>query len=857
MGCEEVRTTDPNNIIAPNNTDNTNNTIEPNNRKKPKDDKIEESDLILDYDEEDNICYQESNLLWVDAKMNNIENKYYQNMINKIKAIKLFTFTNINDCINKLLEKDFKKFKKTFIMVSGSLSSEFFNAIENNLDKILVMPVIIIFTSESKKNIIKKNILSLTKFSLFDMNLVFDLITSIKEEFKVKILYQPKTKPIEDYKKGHDKFSFEYIENMTQLILPLFLKDFNVFPNKNEITNFNHFLLDKYSKNIDLKLLIEQLLLNIKIPTAILIKYWLRAYTSESDFYHEMNYVLGKKEQVGEEDEFVIYIRVLYHGLKEALITPFINAKLYRGARIKKDELEYINNSLKNKKDGLPACICYNKAFFSTSLDKSVAFKFIKHKKTTLKENEELVLFTIDKGIEIDSNNASNADMQDYSFHDDEKEILFFPFSSFEIINVEEKNHNNLKYYQINLNYLGKYVEKVEPLKNRKIPKNKFAKDFLISNFIKKTKLIKESKKFDFDTKEFIKQDDITNNIIAIYKITEADINKDIPIISHNDLNKKEISETCDIYLEGKKINFNFFYIFDKPGEYTFNFIFKDFLKNASKLFYKCKNIISLDLRNFKTDFITDMSKMFCDCSSIESLDLSSFNTQEVKTMELMFAGCTSLKSIDLSSFIDIEVINMNDMFSNCTSLTFLDLSNFKVKNVQYMMGMFFNCKSLYYLNLSNFETNSVTCMNQMFCNCNSLTSLTLSSKFDTYNVTDMNKMFYQCSSLNSIDLSNFSTSKVKDMRNMFSKCTSLTRLDLSYFITVRVEFMSEMFSECSSLTHLNIFNFSFDKIIEKEKMFFGCTSLDYLICPYILQKDPILKELPSKCEIKFTGNAT
>ena len=535
MGCEQVSTYEPNNDIT----------------TKPKDNKYEEPDLILDYEEEDNLCYQESNLLWVDANMNTEENKFYQNMIKKIKPITLFTFTDINDCINKLFEKELKDFEKTFIMVSGSLSSEFFKEIEKNLDKIFVMPVIIIFTSEPRIKIIKQNILSLTKYSLFDMNLVFDLITSIKEELKIKILYEPKTKPIEDYEKGHDKFSFEYIENATQLILPLFLRDFNVFPNKNEITNFNYFLLDKYSKNINLKLLIEQLLLNIKIPTAILIKYWLRAYTCECDFYKEMNYILEKKEQVDKEDEFIIYIRVLYHGLKEKLIIPFINTKLYRGTKIKKDELEYIKNSLKNKKDGLPACICYNKAFFSTSLDKNVAFDFVKRKKETLKENEELVLFKIDKGKEIDSKNASNADVQDYSFHD-EKEILFFPFSSFEIINVEEKNHNNLKYYQINLNYLGKYVEKVEPLKNRKIPKNKFAKDFLISNFIKKALLIKESKKFDFDTKEFIKQDDITNNIIAIYKITEIEVNKRIKIISPNDSNMKEISEICDIYFEGK-----------------------------------------------------------------------------------------------------------------------------------------------------------------------------------------------------------------------------------------------------------------------------------------------------------------
>ena len=127
------------------------------------------------------------------------------------------------------------------------------------------------------------------------MNLIFDLISSVKEEFKFKIIYEPKPKTIEDYKKGHDKFYFEYIDNSTQLILPLFLTDFIEYPNKNEITNFNHFLLDKYHKSNEMKLLIEQLLLNIDIPKEILVKYWLRAYTCESDFYKEMNYCLEKK----------------------------------------------------------------------------------------------------------------------------------------------------------------------------------------------------------------------------------------------------------------------------------------------------------------------------------------------------------------------------------------------------------------------------------------------------------------------------------------------------------------------------------------------------------------------------------
>jgi hypothetical protein len=71
--------------------------------------------------------------------------------------------------------------------------------------------------------------------------------------------------------------------------------------------------------------------------------------------------------------------------LQKEIISPFIDQKLYRGAKIKKDELEYINNSLKNKKDDLPGCLCYSKSFLSSSLDEEVAFCFMKKKKKNLK----------------------------------------------------------------------------------------------------------------------------------------------------------------------------------------------------------------------------------------------------------------------------------------------------------------------------------------------------------------------------------------------------------------------------------------------------------------------------------------
>ena len=51
----------------------------------------------------------------------------------------------------------------------------------------------------------------------------------------------------------------------------------------------------------------------------------------------------------------------------------------------------------------------------------------------------------------------SNADIQNISVFPDEKEILFFPGSSFRIKSIKKMNDNKL---EITLNYIGKFREK-------------------------------------------------------------------------------------------------------------------------------------------------------------------------------------------------------------------------------------------------------------------------------------------------------------------------------------------------------------------------------------------------------------
>ena len=181
------------------------------------------------------------------------------------------------------------------------------------------------------------------------------------------------------------------------------------------------------------------------------------------------------------------HIKVLYNGLKKEYIKPFTERNLYRGARIKKSELEYIRKSFENKKDTkeeLPACICYNKAFLSLSIEENVGYKLMRNR--AKKDNEEYVLYELKKGNEFDNKNASNSNIQEFSIIPEEKEILFFPFSSFEIKKIEKINNQE---FIVILNYLGKYdslFKGEDPkLLLQKVPEgSKIAKQIFLSNIL-------------------------------------------------------------------------------------------------------------------------------------------------------------------------------------------------------------------------------------------------------------------------------------------------------------------------------------------------------------------------------------
>ena len=188
------------------------------------------------------------------------------------------------------------------------------------------------------------------------------------------------------------------------------------------------------------------------------------------------------------------------------------------------------------------------------------------------------------------------------------------------------------------------------------------------------------------------------------------------------EINKKLFKENIELYVNKKKIPFNYKYkINDNSKEINVKFKFNKLLTNTTFMFYHCSSLKSIDLSSFNTNKVTNMEHMFRLCSTLKSIDLSSFNTKKVINMRSMFFGCRSLESIDLSSFNTTNVTNMAHMFQGCRSLESIDLSSFNTTKVTNMEQMFFNCSSLKLVDLSSFNTNKVTDMKMILYGCSSL----------------------------------------------------------------------------------------------------------------------------------------
>ncbi len=391
--------------------------------------------------------------IWIDSNINNEENlEYSKELLKKYPNIALFT--KVEDALN-IFKKI--KFHITFIIVSGSLFLEFIEKLKGIISEISAVPKIIIFTSESTKTKIE-NFQAINDSFYNNGGLVLNFkevqsflnnnITTKKLNFSRRLRREKKETDAE--------FSFQLLDTKNDIVGMIYLARLFVSPKEKLCKIFDEYLIDNYGDIM--KELIFQIY-NTNCPIPLRIKYWLRAYTLETEFYKIMNEDLMKDKI----KPYIPYIQLLYSGLKLNNFNFSYTRDLFRGAVIKIEEIQNLIKYMENKKESdIPKALIYSKAFMSLSLDKNVAINFMREKKPTEKLARVLYILKtevsdINERILINKN-ATNADLSDISFYEDEKEILLFPFSVYEISKVQKEND----YYIIYLNILGKYKEKLD-----------------------------------------------------------------------------------------------------------------------------------------------------------------------------------------------------------------------------------------------------------------------------------------------------------------------------------------------------------------------------------------------------------
>ena len=698
---------------------------------------------------------EDSKIFWIDENINNKENIQYRKELEFLGFSEVKIYDNVFEAFLEIKEVEWQA---PYIIINGKLYNEFVKRLKENLKDIYLVPKIIIFTKD------KENIEKNQDFKKYNKDQFYNLggIALTFDEVKNFLQVPNQNKLL--IKEDEGPLSFEYIDCLEKLALPLFYKTLIEISSNDKIGDFINIIYNKYSK--DSKKL-EKLLSPIKnitnIPIEVLSKYYARIYTSDAETNKSFHTILNKDLREDKKEMYLPFIKALYEGVKLKSLPLASSKELYRGCLLLNEEIKKIKDYLNKKKKNLPGSIVFSKAFLSFSKDKNVAEGFIP--KGTGK-NKSRVLFILEKDDNIDYSLSTHADIEKLSFFVKEKEVLFFPFSSFEIKEINEVNNR----YEIKLLYLGKYLKEFEKKENlteiqKNLPDSEFKKQILQQGLIKEEKIKNINSKTLLKTyKDFKTKIESSNKSYITGELDVKDINNEIRIINSYEnyirccgynnpntkyQNEKEIKENCEITINGKKIDFSYTYEFKEPGNYKINYLFKNNLKNINYIFYNCSNFIKFDFSNFSTEKVTDMG--------------------------FLFAGCTNLKNINLSNINTKDVINMNHMFYDCNSLINLNLSDFNTTNVTDMSYMFYDCSNLPHLDILSFNTEKVTRMEYMFSGCSSLKSLNLSN-FNTKNVNNMNFMFERCKSLTSLNISNFDTRNVDSIEEIFGSCTYLKK---------------------------------------------------------------------------------
>lgn len=220
-----------------------------------------------------------------------------------------------------------------------------------------------------------------------------------------------------------------------------------------KIKEFNDFLCDTFFDNFlyaNNKFLF--LIYDLKnIPIELLSKFYLSFYCSCDNFCNDMKNELLTK--TGLDSSYLPLIKVLYNSLKLEVFDFSTSEIIYSGQNFENYEIEIIK---KNLEDGQNIKV-YSKRFLSFSEDALYAKK---HKD----EYHYNTIITLEYKCNLNNKLQTFCNVfKNISKLETEREIIFFPFSSFEIVNLKYNESEN--YYEMKLLYNDNIINDYDSIK--------------------------------------------------------------------------------------------------------------------------------------------------------------------------------------------------------------------------------------------------------------------------------------------------------------------------------------------------------------------------------------------------------
>jgi len=386
------------------------------------------------------------NVIWIDQSNDKDENKrYLKSYSDELKDFKFTLVTSVKEGYSCLSQYNFEL---VYVILSGRLAEEFLDTYEENLQKITSLTLNIIFCFNGEYHKSKKyandpfynpggvvtEFIEVIKFLKMDKY-------NINIQPKIDIQNNKNQKVKNDNNYGDKSFIF-ISKTLENLSFPIIFKKFSYrFMNEDLLEKFKLFLFNNYYSSLEGIDLIKIINRSFKIPFYLFSKIFLKLYTKETPFYRDLN----KSLRNSNFSDFNQFIFTLYYGLNMKIIQDYHDKELYRFSNITKTEYDSILNS---------SCrLVLARTFFSFSKDKHIAEHFrLKNNNPNIKS----ILFVVNPSGQ-ENITVTNIDIEDYSYYKEEKEVVFLPFSGFEITDIKEGD----EYCTIYLNYLNKYEKKV------------------------------------------------------------------------------------------------------------------------------------------------------------------------------------------------------------------------------------------------------------------------------------------------------------------------------------------------------------------------------------------------------------